>query len=215
MMACEEAWLLGKLIRSIDPQAILVMGPVPATAEDEVFKNSFNGKVTFTIKAEKVPNAAGIRRVIEMLGGPTTKWEDFVKGATPELKKLKGGWIVGGYLSAWVTKEAPPQFKKGFKVVQDILPSTITDSADVLLPSASWAEKGGCWENYAGKIQAFDAAIAPPNDSMREGDVYYKLLGRSGFYNADDVRGEMGEPFATVKLPAEHAPEPAFEFVEL
>src|SRR5581483_3643700 len=147
MMACEEAWLLGKLIRSIDPQAILVMGPVPATAEDEVFKNSFNGKVTFTIKAEKVPNAAGIRRVIEMLGGPTTKWEDFVKGATPELKKLKGGWIVGGYLSAWVTKEAPPQFKKGFKVVQDILPSTITDSADVLLPSASWAEKGGCWEN--------------------------------------------------------------------
>jgi NADH-quinone oxidoreductase subunit G len=171
--------------------------------------------VTFTIKAEKVPNAAGIKRVMEMLGGPTATWDDFVKSATPALKGLKGGWIVGGYLSPWIPKEAPPQFKRGFKVVQDILPSSITDSADILLPSASWAEKAGCWENYAGKIQAFDAAVAPPNDSIREGDVYYKLLGKSGFYNADDVRAEMGEPFASVKLPTEHAPEPAFEFVEL
>ena len=95
-------------------------------------------------------------------------------------------------MSAWLPKDAPAQFKKGFKVVQDILPSTLSDAADVLLPGASWAEKAGCWENYAGKIQPFDAAVAPPNDSIREGDVYYKLLGKSGFYNADDVRAEMG-----------------------
>jgi NADH-quinone oxidoreductase subunit G len=215
MMACEEAWLLGSLIRSIDPKAILIAGPVPATEADEVFKNPYNGKVTFTIKAEKVPNAAGIKRVVEMLGGPTASWDDFVKGATPELKALKGGWIVGGYLSAWLPKDLPPQFKRGFKVVQDILPSSVADSADLLLPSASWAEKAGSWENYAGKIQPFDAAVAPPNDSIREGDVYYKLLDKSGFYNADDVRAEMGEPFASVKLPTEHVPEPAFEFVEL
>ena len=29
MMACEEAYLLGKAIRAIDPQAVLVLGPVP------------------------------------------------------------------------------------------------------------------------------------------------------------------------------------------
>src|SRR5439155_25010643 len=29
MMACEEAYLLGKYIRSIDPQAVLALGPVP------------------------------------------------------------------------------------------------------------------------------------------------------------------------------------------
>jgi hypothetical protein len=50
---------------------------------------------------------------------------------------------------------------------------------------------------------------------MREGDVYYKLLGRAGLYNADVVRAEMGEPFATIKLPDENVEEPAFEFVEL
>src|SRR4051794_39100998 len=89
MMSCEEAWLLGKLIRSIDANATLIMGPVPATEADEVFENPANGKVTFTIKAEKVPNAAGIKRVIETLGGPTATWDDFVAGATPELKNLK------------------------------------------------------------------------------------------------------------------------------
>src|SRR5207244_4434195 len=29
MMACEEAWLLGQAIRAIDPQAVLILGPVP------------------------------------------------------------------------------------------------------------------------------------------------------------------------------------------
>src|SRR6185295_3021239 len=70
MMACEEAWLLGQYIRSIDPQAALVLGPVPTTGADEVFKHYMTGKETFRIKAEKVPNAAGIKRVMEMLGGP-------------------------------------------------------------------------------------------------------------------------------------------------
>src|SRR5689334_24243068 len=59
MMACEEAWLLGTAIRQIDPQAVLVLGPVPTAASDDVFKNSLTGKETFRIKAEKVPNAAG------------------------------------------------------------------------------------------------------------------------------------------------------------
>src|SRR5207249_2269724 len=76
MMACEEAYLLGKYIRSIDPQAILALGPVPTSEKDEVFKNYMSGKVTFTIKAEKVPNAAGIRRVIEMLGGPSSTLQE-------------------------------------------------------------------------------------------------------------------------------------------
>jgi NADH-quinone oxidoreductase subunit G len=208
MMACEEAWLLGTYLRSIDPQATLVLGPVPTSGADEVFKNSLNGKVTFTIKAEKVPNAAGVRRVIEKLGGPTLPLDQL--GATA---KLKGGWIVGGYLSNWVTDAL--KLPKGPKVVQDILPSKLTETADALLPAAAWAEKDGTWENYAGKLQPFSAAVAPPGGAMREGDVYYKLLGRDGLYNAEDVRAEMGEPFAAVKLPSEELTEPAPEFVEL
>ena len=127
--------------------------------------------------------------------------------------KLKAGWIVGGYLSNWVTDAL--KLPKGFKVVQDILQTTLSDKADVLLPSAAWAEKDGCWENFSGKIQPFAAAVAPPEGARREGDVYYKLLGRSGFFNAQAVRGEMGEPFAAIKLPEANVAEPAPEFVEL
>src|SRR4029078_10515351 len=76
MMSCEEAYLLGKYIRSLDPQAALVLGPVPTSGADEVFKNPKTGQVTFTIKAEKVPNAAGIKRVIALLGGPTISLEE-------------------------------------------------------------------------------------------------------------------------------------------
>ena len=32
MMACEEAWLLGTAIRKMDPQAVLILGPVPTAA---------------------------------------------------------------------------------------------------------------------------------------------------------------------------------------
>src|SRR5205085_8453913 len=79
MMACEEAWLLGQYIRGLDPQAVLVLGPVPSTGKDEVFKNPNNGKITFTIQAEKAPNAAGVRRIIESLGGPTISLEELGK----------------------------------------------------------------------------------------------------------------------------------------
>lgn len=208
MMACEEAYLLGKYIRALDPQAVLVMGPAPSVGENEVFRNPTTGKVTFTIQAEKVPNRRGVQRVMEMLGGPTATLDELAKSA-----RLKAGWIVGGYLRDWVGDDL--KLPKTFRVVQDILPNRLTASADVLLPAAAWAEKDGCWENFAGKIQAFAAAIDPPAGAMREGDVYYRLLGRAGMYNAEVLRAEMGQPFASVEIPDSTAVEPAFEFAEL
>jgi anaerobic selenocysteine-containing dehydrogenase len=118
---------------------------------------------------------------------------------------------VGGYLSNWLGPDLPAVFKKGFRVVQDILPTGLSATADVVLPAAAWAEKDGCWENYAGLIQLFEAAIAPPQGTRREGDVYYKLLGRSGQYHAATVRSEMGEPFTSVKP----EPTPATTAVEM
>jgi NADH dehydrogenase/NADH:ubiquinone oxidoreductase subunit G len=215
MMACEEAYLLGKAIRAADPQAVLILGPVPDTGKDEVFHNYLNHKATFTIKSEKVPNAAGIRRVIGLLGGPTASWDDVLAHTKPELAKLKGGWIVGGYLSKWIGPDLPALLRSGFRVIQDILPNALVDAADVVLPGAAWAEKDGCWENFAGKIQSFSAAVLPPDGARREGDVYYKLLNRPGLYNAEVVRQEMGAPFAEIKLPAEAELEAPPEFVEL
>jgi len=41
------------------------------------------------------------------------------------------------------------------------------------------------------------------------------MLGRPGLYNAQAVREEMGEPFASVQLPSTRVDAPAYEFVEL
>jgi NADH-quinone oxidoreductase subunit G len=215
MMANEEAWLLGRAIRLLDPEAVLILGPVPTTGQDETFHNPANGKQTFLIKGEKVPNAAGVRRIIEKLGGPNASFDDAVSGQRHEIQKLKGGWIVGGYLSNWIPTDMPGFLKAGFRVVQDILPNALTERADVVLPSAAWAEKDGSWENYQGRIQPFLAAVPPLAGARREGDVYHVILGQTGLYNAQTVRHEMGEPFAAVHLPAEEEVEPAPQFVEL
>jgi len=215
MMSCEEAYLLAKAMRSLDPQAVLISGPSPDTGKDEIFKNPESGKQTFVIKSEKVPNAAGIRRIIAMLGGPTATFDELVAARRPEIARLRGGWIVGGYHSAWVPQNLPPIFKSGFKVVQDILPSDLADDADILLPSAFWAEKAGCWENFAGRIQPFTAAVSPPEGIMPDGQVYLSMLGRTGLYNADSIRKEMGAPFAEIKFSTESAHSAPMEFVEL
>ena len=69
MMACEEACLLGTADPRDGSAGGAGAGAGADRGEDEVFKNSITGKQTFVIKAEKVPNAAGIRRVMAMLGG--------------------------------------------------------------------------------------------------------------------------------------------------
>jgi anaerobic selenocysteine-containing dehydrogenase len=100
-------------------------------------------------------------------------------------------------------------------IVQDILPNSLVDAADFVLPMTTWAENEGCWENYQNRLQPYSPAIAPVEGARRPGDVYYELLGRTGLYNAAVVRREMGEPFASIALPTGREPSPAFEFVEL
>jgi NADH-quinone oxidoreductase subunit G len=215
MMACEEAYLLGQAIRAIDPAALLVTGPAPTTGADQIFKHHLTGKETFRIKAEKVPNAAGVRRVLGLLGGPQASWDDLVTGTRDDVRNLKGGWIVGNYLSNWAPSDLPAPLMTGFRVLQDTLASDLARQVNVLLPNACWAETEGTWENHAGRLQAFTAAVPPPEGTRRAGDVYYSLLGRPGLYNAQVVRQEMGEPFAAVTLPSDDEQAPAFDFAEL
>ena len=58
MLSCEEAYLWGQLVRGLDPQATLAVGPVPRHGEDKTFPGGF------TVHAEKCPNARGVRRAL-------------------------------------------------------------------------------------------------------------------------------------------------------
>ena len=56
-----------------------------------------------------------------MLGGAQATYEELVTSQRDDLNKLKGGWIVGLYSSNWIPKEQPAVWKKGYRVVQDVL----------------------------------------------------------------------------------------------
>lgn len=212
MLASEEAYLVGQYIRSIDPQAVLVLGPVPKAPADEVYSHYITKKETFRVQAEKVPNRRGVERVMEKLAGPTMPWDEFAGAKAPAA--LKAGWVTAGYHSDWLGGQVPAVLKKGFRVVQDLLSNALTNVADVVLPAAAWVEKDGSWENWQNKIQAFTQAFPSRQGAMAEGAVAAKLLGRT--YDAVAIRQELGGDFAAVQIPAaeEHA-VPAPEFVEI
>ncbi len=211
MLASEEAYLLGKYIRSIDPQAVLVLGPAPSAASDDVFKHYLTKAETFRIQAEKVPNKNGVQRVIDLLGGPKQTWDEFT--AKPA-GNIKLAWITGGYHSDWIGTDLPAALKKMHKIVHDLLPSPLTTTAEILLPSATWVEKSGSWENYKNVSQHFSAAFAPRDGAIAEGEVFAKLLKRK--YDLAQIRAEMGEPFVSIReTTTTEADEPAMEFVEI
>ena len=192
MMACEEAYLLGSAIRGDrSRKRCWCSARCPRAGQDEIFRHSITGQQTFTIKAEKVPNAAGIRRVISMLGGPNTTYDQFVHSPA---ENLKAGWIVGGYLSNWITGDLPETLKRGFRIVQDMLP---TSTQRIRGRGATVGGLGGKGR-MLGKFRREDSAVyrrrSPPEGVTRDGEYYLSLLGRGGLYNAAAIRNEMGGP---------------------
>jgi formate dehydrogenase alpha subunit len=68
--------------------------------------------------------------------------------------------------------------KVDFLVVQDILPTEVTQLAQVVLPGASWAEKGGSVTSLDHRVRALDKAIASPGLAMEDWEIFAGLLAR-------------------------------------
>ncbi|MCP4794637.1 MAG: 2Fe-2S iron-sulfur cluster binding domain-containing protein, partial [Phycisphaeraceae bacterium] len=63
MLSCEDAYLLAQWVRSIDADVVFGIGPVPIDGEDRSYGE-------YVVRAEKAPNARGVRRVLTgLLGG--------------------------------------------------------------------------------------------------------------------------------------------------
>ena len=150
-----------------------------------------------------------------MLGGPSATCDEVALSTRPELKKLKGGWIVGGYLSNWIKGDLPGPLASGFRVVQDLLPTNLSESADVVLPSAAWAEKDGCWENYAGMIQPFIAAVPPPEGVTPRWRALSLSAGPHGLIQCRRDSAGNGRAVRFGRAADRIAQAPAMEFAEL
>jgi len=190
----EDAYLLCKLARSIDSNAVLAMGPVPVEGHDERFKSGF------IIHAEKCPNRHGVEAVLEHFGdgsgarGPATTWEQFLSSL--DASEITAAWVVAGYRDAWIDEATAARFDPlKLLIVHDLFDSPLWQRATFQLPGAGYAERSGSYVNYQQRLQSFKWAIRPPAGVHVEGHLFWQLLGMSGMYNAravlDEVAGEI------------------------
>jgi len=180
MLSCEDAFHLGQYALAVDPAALLAIGPVPTHGVDKTFAANASAG-SFTMYAEKAPNARGVRRVLEALvqsGGRGGRVEDFA-GFVRDVQKPEFGAaiVTGNYPSDWVTPALMSALAKTFVVAIDTLPSALTARADVLLPSVTWCEKAGTFENAKNRLQVFRQAIAVKEFAKAEAQIGLNLLG--------------------------------------
>ncbi len=236
MLSCEDAFLLAKAFVALDQRALLAVGPVPFEGEDRVFPPdlSADDPNAFVMRAEKAPNARGVKRVLESFGASVLDFDGL-------MKKLDGDEIevlalTGNYPSKWATPELVRAAEKRFTALIDTHAGPLMEAADVVLPGATWAEKAGTFENVDGRLQAFEQAIAVIELAKAEAQLGLDILTRVGatagvgrergapLYNAANTRQEMaaanperlGMFMAEVHLPrAGVRQEPDMEIVEL
>lgn len=181
MLSCEDAWLLGQLVRTIDENAIIGIGPTPSSGEDKTFKSGF------TVRAEKAPNARGVRRAL----GDVLKYETWQSQSGNADTVV----VTGNYQESWET----PEFGDGQTVILiDTLSNKLTDRADVFIPAATWAEKAGTFENCNNVLQLFERAIQPIGSAQAEGQIAMNLQAiiddcLPTIFNAATVRRRMDD----------------------
>jgi NADH-quinone oxidoreductase subunit G len=181
MISCEDAWLLGQLVRSIDADAIIGIGPVPIIGEDKTFKSGF------TVRSEKAPNARGIRRSLDDL----LEYEDWKS----KLSSADTVVVTGNYPESWDTPELSNEQSL---ILIDTLQNDLTIRANVFLPAATWAEKSGTFENYNNTLQLFERALQPIGDAQAEGQIAMNLQAivddcLSTTFNAATIRRRMAD----------------------
>jgi len=209
MLSCEDAWLLAECVSGACEKVTLAVGPVPVVGEDKTFPGGF------TLRAEKAPNARGVRRVLEKFSANVLHYEALT-GRLRNEKSIDTVVVTGNYPSAWATSDFIKLLDRRKVVLLDTLASPLTAVAEVVIPTATWIEKAGTFESATGRIQAFERAIAPIDFCKSEAQIALDLTAaRAGtepqVYNPVHTRRRMAEIHGLdefvndVHMPAKHA----------
>ena len=141
---------------------------------------------------QRMANAWGVKGLPPQPGLTVTQMME--KAHSGEIKAL---YIVGEnpMVSDPDLNHAQKSLEKlDFLVVQDIFMTETAQLADVVLPSASFAEKEGTFTNTERKVQRVRRALAPPGAAKTDSDIIGELSGRMGYPMAyADSRAVMEE----------------------
>ncbi|RMH11055.1 MAG: ferredoxin [Planctomycetota bacterium] len=212
MLSCEDAFLLAQMARRLDPDAVLAMGPVPIDGEDQIFPPgaSPDDPKAFRICAEKAPNARGVRRVLDAFGG-SVGFEEWLEKVSAG--QIEAAIVTGNYPSTWATDAVLQALERPHLVTIDTLSSPLVDMSDIVLASATWAEKAGTFENHAGMLQAFEQAIPVVGQSKAEAQIALDVMAvldgqdlqrpEAGYDDmiVDEGPGQVPEATAAVAVP--------------
>lgn len=82
-------------------------------------------------------------------------------------------------------------------IVQDVLPSPLTERAHIVLPSLTFAEKAGTFTNCAGRVQCLHRAVEAPDDQPEDGEIFSRLMrhlsDRPASFDAESVFAEIAK----------------------
>jgi NADH-quinone oxidoreductase subunit G len=85
--------------------------------------------------------------------------------------------------------------KLGFLVQTHVMMNACADAANVVLPSAAYAEKRGSMINATGRLQRLNQAVQPPGQAHDDWEILRDLIlaisGQNGLYSIEDVFRSM------------------------
>ncbi|MEM9478639.1 MAG: molybdopterin-dependent oxidoreductase [Verrucomicrobiota bacterium] len=179
-MTNEELFLVNKLANFLEPDHIDVV-PRSGEADD------------YLVSADRNPNTNGAK-VLLNITEPGSQLEKIREGINDN--SIKALLVFGeDLIDAGFTES---QLKKlDSLVVTNILANPTAEHADVVLPTAGFAEKRGSMINVAGRLQRLNKAVEPPGLAMDDWEMLRELLlsiaGSNGIYLIEDVFKEMSK----------------------
>jgi NADH-quinone oxidoreductase subunit G len=167
-LTVEENFCFGELMRAAGAGK-LAMAVQRGAADD------------FLIKAEKAPNARGVRE-LGLVSGDDDGIGELMRAL--EAGALKGLYLCGKYpndLLDLLDTLAPGRLAAILGRLELLIVQTLTldprvGGATVVFPTTTFAEKDGSFINHAGRVQRIYKAIETGPGWLRDGDIFTRLL---------------------------------------
>ena len=113
----------------------------------------------FTIRAEKCPNRRGVEEVLKHFQGEVLYFDRVIEqaGRLGRCRRFMSPVAIRQRLGEWLPAPVVASLKKvPLLIVQDLSAGAFAAAAKYVLPAASFAEKDGCFVNFANLAQAID-----------------------------------------------------------
>lgn len=172
----EECYLFGKLFADV-LKSKNINFVVPTGDSDD-----------FLIKKEKAANPRGAKEIGLRSSKDGLSVKDIIEGA--KKGTFKALYIIGNDIleNAGQRKNLLKALSSlDFLVLQDAHSSDLSSIADVVLPSATFAEKDGTFTNISGIVQKINKAVPSPGDAKTD----LEIIG--------SVAKSLGKPFESIE----------------